>query len=121
LQRSPSPATASPSPALASRLQQQQSDRSRPSPKQPPPVPQLSPETIDRLDLAIVDAFVEHAEWCQRQRARLPEERGAQQELRQCDAEMPLEVRCRRCGCQLSDLTWSCLLQSKLSTCVVGC
>jgi hypothetical protein len=81
-----------PSPALASRLQQV------PSPKQPqhlPSIPQLAPETIDLLDLAIVEAF---AEWRQRRYAYaearpLPETHGGRQPLQQQDAEMPLEVR----------------------------
>jgi hypothetical protein len=69
-------------------------------------VPHLAPETIDLLDLAIVDAFVEHAEWQQRQRAsaemgRVREGPGSKQELRQRDAEMPLEVRSMQCGFQL--------------------
>jgi hypothetical protein len=92
-----------PSPALASRLQPVPMPYdSRPSPKQQQQqltsVPQLPPATIDLLDLAIVDAFVEHAGRRKQQRVCaemgwLPEEHPAvREELQQRDAEMPLEV-----------------------------
>jgi hypothetical protein len=91
-----------PSPALASRLQPVPMPYdSRPSPKQQqqlPSVPQLPPATIDLLDLAIVDAFVEHAGRRKQQRVcaemgwQPAEHPAVREELQQQDAEMPLEV-----------------------------